>query len=250
MTPDVALGLREGIRLTRHPLVLTGAAVAVGLSVESLRLRNPLYVYQGITLIHSFYLGPMIIVAAFRTVRRDRRAGTGEVVAAAPIGPRRRVAALLWAVSGPALLTAVLVLTTYFCYRYGGAMPLRWPGIAELAVQPVRLLGAGLLGVLAALWLPGRTAPVLALCGVGAAMAAVNAFVHGHFRLVVLALFPFGDLAGLWFSPGWHVAYLGSLDALAACGALLATPGPRRWPLAGLTVAALSAMVTGWLQLP
>ncbi|WP_033345884.1 ABC transporter permease [Catenuloplanes japonicus] len=248
MTPP-ALALREAARLLRHPLVLAGTVLAIGMSAESARLTEPLYVYQGMTMVQSFCLGPMVIVAAFRAAGRERRAGTAELIAVTPYGARRRVRALLCAAAGPAVLTAVIVGATPILYRYAGAVPLRWPGLAELAVQPVRLLGAGLLGIMAALWLPLRGAPAAALCLAGTVMAVVNAYTHGTLRLTLAALFPFGDLADGWSDPAWHVAYLGCLCALAACGALLATPGPRRRPLLCATAAGAGAAVTGWLQL-
>jgi hypothetical protein len=156
----------------------------------------------------------------------------------------------LCAALGPAILTVALVVALVPLYRLLGAVPLRWPGVAELAVQPVRLLGAGLLGVLTARWFPGRVRPVLAACVVIAAMFAVDRYAAGGARRTLLVLFPFTDLSAGWLRAEWHLVYLLCLDVLAAVGALLATPGPRRTLLAAGAAAVTATVIAGWSQLP
>jgi hypothetical protein len=245
-----ALGRREALRLTRHPLVLAGAILATATALESLSEHEPLYDYQNLTMLHSFAMGPLVIVAAHLTARRDDRAGMRQAVAAAPATERHRSAGVLCAAVGPALLAAALVAATVALYRLLDADPLWWPGTAELAVQPVRLLGAGLLGVMTARWLPGRVRPVMVVGLVAAAMVLVGRSGNTTLKSTINALFVFNDLHQRWFSVYWHLGYLSCLSAMAAVGALLGTPGPRRALLAVGAVSVAAAALTGWAQLP
>jgi len=244
-----ALGRQETVRLTRHPLILSGAILATALSMESLREHNPLYDYQGLTMNQSFVMGPMILIAANLITRRELRAGTRQLIAATPVTERRRLAGLLCAAAGPALLTAVLIMLTATLYRLLGADPVWWPDITEYAVQPVRLLGAGLLGVMIARWLADPIRPALLACVVAVAMIVVSRSDNAMLRTALSALFVFNDLHAKAFDVGWHVGYLLCLDAMAAIGALLATPGPRRALCAVGAVSVAGAVFTGWAQL-
>jgi hypothetical protein len=244
-----ALGYQSGLRLTRHPLVLSGTALAAYLILETLREHNPVYTYQSFTITLSFAMGPMIIVAAYLMTGREHRAGSGDLVTAAPMPERTRVAAVLLGCAGPAALSAGLVVATLALYLLRHAEPLRWPGPAELAIQPVRLLGAGLLGVMVARWFRGWPQLLVAVCLVTLALVAVDRFVTGPAREVVLATIPFHDLVQHQIIPTWNVAYLLSLDAMAVIGALLATPGRRRGLLAAGAIAVSTATATAVLQM-
>lgn len=241
------LGCQTGLRLIRHPLVVSGTALAAMLVIEALLERNPLYCYQSFTSTPSVTMGPMIILAAYLTTRREHQAGSRDLVVATPMPERARVTAMLLGSAGPATLTAALVAGTLALYRLCDATPLRWPGPAELAIQPVRLLGAGLLGVMIAGWFPGRSRLLGATCLVTVALLAFDRFVTGPPRNAVMTMFPFHDLVRD-VDPAWNVAYLLSLDAMAVIGALIATPGRRRRLLVAGAIAVSTATATAVLQ--
>jgi len=268
----LALGFQETTRLTTHPLVIAGSLGALALSVAGpwaslAHSASAAYQsYETLTVMPSFLLGPLVFFAANLTASRDRRAGTTDLLTGMPTSTRTRTAAALLAALGPATLTVVVISMTALIYRAFGAQPVRWPTVMELAMQPARVLGAGLLGVMIARWLPrpGSAAIVMValygwhlvgpgLADHGASMQAANTVrSFAPFREVLTYGGP-NDTIGSYLFFGsivWHNAYLLCLGAMAATGALLATRGPRRLLLLAGAAAVASAVFCGWRQLP
>lgn len=254
-TPDAAgfsprtavlLARVEGMRLLRHPLVwLTGAAALLGLPYgggEDWRVR------WGLT---GAYLS-LLAVAGFALVHvavsRDRRAGTEELSASLPIGPRTRVAghllSSLWLV-----VPATLGWAAYLWWRLGpsGALPIqdgtvsyRWePPLAELAQGPLLLLVALLLAVAAGVWwrhpAVGVLVPLLLFLSPVLWMVPLTIDV-GPIAPYLEDRIAYVDGAYL----AWHYLFMVGLGLLAVATAML-RHGPRRWwgGLAGLAGAAL-----------
>jgi hypothetical protein len=253
----LALGGWEAARLLRHPLVLLAAAGSYVFALNHVNNGSAGNIYEGITSVQSLILGPAAFFAANRAASRDRRADTAEMVTTAPTGPRRRTIAVLLAAAGPAVLTAAVIAALAMTYRGVGITPPRWPAWPELAVQPVTVLGGGLLGVLTARWVPHAGGAAIVMLALYWGEALIG---RGPGTETIQVLAPFselqlndtrGHMVG-WF-PGsvpWHLAYLLCLDAMAAIGAVLATPGPRRALLAAGCAAVAGAALTGWAQLP
>jgi hypothetical protein len=277
---NIALARREAVRLTTHPLVVTGCLAAMALSMRLGGLWTatvtsgsspPFQSFSALTVLPSLVLGPFVFFAANLTASRERRAGTSELLAGTPLSPRARTAAALLAALGPAVLTALIIAVTLLFYHGIGAQPVRWPSVLELTMQPARVLGAGLLGVMVARWLPwpGSAAVTMVLLyawsNIGPWIATYGTADATHtmrsaylwisfapFREVVTYRDPtLANVSPAFYgSIAWHDAYLLCLGAMAAVGALLATPGPRRPLLTAGTVAVAAAAFSGWRQLP
>jgi len=260
-----ALGARDIVRLTTHPLVVTATIVSIAWAaipavrdstVTSMAPGTALNIYLILAHSPSFLVGPATLFAANLLATRERRAGTGALLTAAPVSVRTRTVSLLLAPLGPAILTTVTAAVQVAAFRALGPAPSRWPTAYELATQPATVIGAGLLGVMVARWLPypGATAITMFI------LAASFTTTANLGRDTWLSFAPWRDLVItdehnniLGYFPGtvaWHVAYLLCLGAMAATAALLATPGPRRGLIAAGLVAVLAAAGTGWAQLP
>lgn len=258
MAATARLAIQETIRLTTHPLVLVGIAASLLWSSSYLTNApdNPFNVYDGLTQLPCLLLGPLTVIAANMVTSRDRRAGTTEVLLTAPISGRRRTCALLLAPAGPTVITVVLVVVQVAVFRGVNIEPSRWPTSAELAIQRVSVLGGGLLGIMLARW---TSFPGTAMITLLALFAVYHAFSFLDPN-TWLSYAPYRDLrvAGpnatniSYFvgSMGWHLTYVLLLGAIAAIGALLGTPGPKRGLLVMGACAVAGAVFAGWLQLP
>jgi hypothetical protein len=235
--------------------VATGAVIAILLSLNVLH-SSPLDDYQGLTMLTALILGPLTFFAANLVASRERRAGSIDTLAGTPITLRSRTAAVLLAVLGPTALTVVLIAATFVTYRALGAHPPRWPTVPELAVPPATVLGAGLIGVMTARWLPVPGGAAVVMIGL---VLWVQFSSYQMLHETAMSLAPFreldindghGHVTGYFKgSLSWHIAYILCLDVMAAIGALLATPG-RRAPLLAVGAAVVGAAVlTGWVQL-
>jgi hypothetical protein len=250
------LGLREAWFVTRHPAVLIGTLLTVVLAVTM--AETPVHSFNAEAILTTQVLGPATLIAANRCASRDRRAGSSPVVDVCPASIRARTAGSMLAVLGPAGVAVVLGGVVPALHVLLGIGTLRWPTLAEAAVQPVSVLGAGLVGVLAARWLPCAGSATLALAAVAtwSAIGSLSPLVGEIWREFA----PFTEMtrgetpnAIEGYFPGsvpWRVGYLLSLDTMATVGALLATPGPKRVLLLCGAAAVTTAAVTGWLQLP
>jgi hypothetical protein len=252
-----ALARQEGWRLVRHPVMLAGLALYLGMAVWGVATdpsaRTALSV---LTYLPSFGPGVFGILAANLLASRDARAGSVEVLTPAPARPQERVLAQCLA----CLVPAGLVLLTNGAFWALLTALGRWedaPLLGHVLQGPVTVLGGTLLGVMLAVWAPYRATGVVAIV----AMVAANLWLGGRGDEGIL-FGPMVDWAAwgafyqdrwVGFVPGdagWHVVYLLGLCLAAAAGAT-GRVAERRGPAAVTAVIALGvAVAAGIGQLP
>jgi hypothetical protein len=248
------VGQWHAIRIIRHPLMVIGLVITLPWVLIASN-SGPLNHYQALTLLPGLLLGPMAFFASNLAASRDRRAGSNELIAATPVDARTRTAGALAGTIGPAALSAATVILVNLTAgtQIDGT---HQTTLAEQAIQPVTVLAAGLLGVMTARWLPWTGGAAIVMIGL-VAWVATASFQFRHPTAQVLApmteldINNGRDIVGyLPIAVHWHLIYLLCLAALAAIGALITTPGPRR----GLIVAAILTITltigSGWQQLP
>jgi hypothetical protein len=184
---------------------------------------------------------------------------------AAPIDDRQRtVAVVLGLLRGPAIigLIGVPVLAVLGMFTTADT-PVRsdviYPRTAlEYLQLPALVVGAGLLGVAVARWLPlpaalPLVAIVLWLGTIGMTEMSDTDLVRGRSWFALWPVWLDGTAGMLPRQPlgqeMWHLTYLLGLGALAGIAALLRTDGPRRalWISAGAT--AVVTALASWQQL-
>ncbi len=259
----LALARREAGRMLRHPAYLAAlgfTALVVGqwIARESGLHRPAPAVYMILEFGFTFCYAPMTIVAVNRVARSTMRHGLPDQLRSTPVDLRARTVALCAGVAlGPAALAVVASVVALTLSPYadaattgeGGGYLGR--GAAALVQLPVLTLGAGLLGILIARWLPYPGALPLVF-------------------LVTLMVVTASGQPLAWFKPwhlwygatdgstgelpaaqdAWHAVYLLGLGALALLAALWRTPGPRRALAAAGVVALAVTAVAGIAQLP
>lgn len=247
----LALARVEARRLVRHPIGL------VGLAYTALMLGGPgegsgtAATFDNLTSATTFSYGVFIFFAANLLATRDRRDDSEELLAASAARSVDRVLALCVAALGPTFVAAVVVGIAAWTYDVRDLLVVP-PSFWQLAQGPVTVLGAALLGIMIGRWAPYPGAPLLLMVAVVAGNVYVNASeaTRGPVGLYT-SWAVWEDDTGSWGgmdpgSPGWHVAYLLGLCAMAAVGALLSAVHSRL-PLlalgAGLTVATVLAGV-------
>ncbi|GGM37224.1 hypothetical protein ACFFX1_36655 [Dactylosporangium sucinum] len=245
---------RETLRLARHPVLwLIPAVVVVTTSVETASDgRTAGYWYGTVFTAIAFFSPLFVLFAANLAASSARRSRAEEMLHVTPTTDTRRTWAMSLGVALPlagagavgagamALIDSVSDIPTEDLLTAG-----------ELAQLPFVLAGAGLLGVLAARWLP--------FAG-GALITFVAATLGG---VVVFRRFD----AGVWWmwwttettfegrspvpgEPWLHVAYLAGLCACATVAAVYRDRTQwTRLVLVGAPVVA-ATLALGWLQLP
>ena len=250
----VVLGLQEGRRVLLHPLSLAGIALMAVVTVDQ-RANGPREAFEMVTTLPTWFQGVFTYFAAHLVATRDRRARSGELLAALPVPAAGRTWALLVAALVPAAASTAWVLAVDAANEAQGLYVVP-PDGWHLAQGPLTVLGACLLATMVArvTAVPGVALLVMVV------MVLADAWLNSHpLTLQPLATFVpwpvWGDPGSGWIglhpgSPAWHDAYLLSLCAMAAAGAFL-REARRRWLvlLAG-GAATASAVVTGLLQLP
>jgi hypothetical protein len=266
------LGRVEARRMLRHPAYWFGLAYLVLLStyatIDVVRGRDDIWnAVYGITMIGICMLyAPLTVISANRVAAAAFRRRVREPLDAAPVDARQRtIGAILGLLRGPVLVgVAAMVIMS-------AVAPLTAPkagdpvngiydrGVLEHLQVPVLILGAGLLGIALARWVPvPGVLPLVMLTlwfGTSAlyAPADANGVVHAPTWFAPWIVWA-AENAGLAVNyplgqEMWHLAYLLGLSVLAGVAALLRTPGNRR----GLWVtAAIAVIVTGlaaWQQL-
>jgi hypothetical protein len=265
-----ALGSVEARRLLRHPAYAIGltfiAVFAVSTSIADGVDTWPNVIYIVLALALLLIYAPVTIIAANRVAAATFRRRSRAALDAAPMSDRQRIVALVVGlVRGP-------VLVAFAC---SAALLLLQPATSSTGVDPSNVviernpleyleipalvLGAGLLGIAIARWLPWPgTMPVLVLAvWLGTIAMYKSAGPDG--------VIPTQTWFALW--PVWvasesgmamqqplhremaHLAYLLGLGGLAGVAALFRSAGSRR---AMWGVGAVAAVVTGlgaWLQL-
>lgn len=250
------LARSEAGRLLRHPVMLVGFALWVAVTADS--LLDEIMVVQAFELVTgsiSFFPGVPAVLAAHMVATRDVRAGTVELLTAAPVRLEARVRALLLASFVPAAVALLLnaALTVTLLLRDELAQV---PSVWHVAQGPLTVLGACLLGTMIGVWAPSPVTPVVTMVTLVAAHVAIAE--RGSAQLFGPAVFwsDWGIYDGsVWVGlvPGsafWHLAYVAGLCALAAAGAMLRVAA-RRGPVVVLGLAALAVTAAaGVAQLP
>jgi hypothetical protein len=131
-------------------------------------------------------------------------------------------------------------------------------GVLEYLQLPALVLGAGLLGIAVARWLPQPGAlPLVALLiwlgAIGMNQMSDSDLVHGRTWFTLWPVWAAGTQGMLPRQPlhqeVWHPAYLLGLGALAGIAALLRTTGPRRALWTAAAVIATVTVLASWRQL-
>lgn len=251
----VVLGLQEGRRIALHPVALAGAAATVAVFVSQSD-NGPRDAYDTVVGAPTFFYGVFVYFAAHLVASRDRRSGTGELLAPLPSGAPARIAALCLAALVPALLCAAFVLVAD-ASSAGRELYAVHPTAWHLAQPPLTVLGGALLGTMVARL---TAVPGVALL-VMVAMVLTDAWLDSRPETVGLLAtyvtwpeYGQGPTSAWWGiqagSAAWHVAYLLSLCAMAASGAFL-REARRRWLVLAVGASCTAAAVlTGLQQLP
>ena len=251
MSTAILMG-REARRLVRHPVLwLVPVVVAVTASADGASNgRNADYWYTTIFIAIAFFAPIITLFAANLVASGARRSRAEEMLRATPTSDTRRTWAMSLGIALPlAGIGAVAVAAMAVIASINDIPAKDLMDAGELAQLPLVIAGAGLLGVLAARWLPFAGGVVITF--VLATIGGLVAFRHID-----------GGTWWMWWTTGmtfegwtpppgrpWlHVAYLTGLCACAAIAAVYRNQG-RRLVLAGGPVLA-ATLVLGWLQLP
>jgi len=262
------LGGVEARRMVRHPAYPIGLVYVAVFLVAALTgddvapWANTAYITVFLCLFLIY--APVTIIVANRIAAATYRRRVREVLDGTPVQSRERtVGVMLGLLRGPVLVglagAAVLFLLQQFTSANVAANNRVVPRVGWDYLQlPVLVLGAGLLGIAVARWLPwpGVMPVVVLIVWIGTvAMYAYTAGTVAPTR-AWFALWPVWVASQDGLLPQqpldremWHLVYLLGLGCLAGIAALLRTDGPRR----GLWIAATgTAVLTGlaaWLQL-
>jgi len=262
------LGGVEARRMVRHPAYPIGLVYVAVFLVAALTgddvapWANTAYITVFLCLFLIY--APVTIIVANRIAAATYRRRVREVLDGTPVQSRERtVGVMLGLLRGPVLVglagAAVLFLLQQFTSTDVAANNRVVPRVGWDYLQlPVLVLGAGLLGIAVARWLPwpGVMPVVVLIVWIGTvAMYAYTAGTVAPTR-AWFALWPVWVASQDGLLPQqpldremWHLVYLLGLGCLAGIAALLRTDGPRR----GLwNAAAGTAVLTGlaaWLQL-
>lgn len=248
----LVLGWQEGRRIVQHPLAVLGLLLTL-LPVLVVGDDGPRDAFDVLSVGPGAYYGVFVYFAAWAVASRDRRTHARELLAPAPVPANTRVAGLCVATLVPAAVCALVVLSVH-AMQTARDLYVVAPSAGHLAQPVATVLGGALLGVMVARLtrLPG--AALLAMITMIALDVWLVSLENGALLGTFMTWTVYAD-GPEWTSlnpgsAGWHSAYLLSLCAMAACGALLReSPRPARVLLAG-AVCTLTAVVTGLLQLP
>jgi hypothetical protein len=251
----LVLAWQEGWRIVRHPIALVGVVLMVVVMLTE-KNEGARASFELLSTGPTFFYGVFTYFAANLVASRDRRAHSGELLAATPAAATARVAGLCLAALVPALVCATFVATGHaLLTMYDGYGYLAVPTFWHLAQGPLTVLGGALLGIMVARL---TTIPGIALL-VMLAMVTYDVWLGGDSMVryqplsTYVAWAAWGNgTAWAGLIPGsafWHDVYLLGLCAMAACGAFLREAQHRGRVLAlGAALTALTA-VPALLQL-
>jgi hypothetical protein len=251
MCTAVLIG-REARRLVRHPVLwLVPVVVAVTAAADSASDgRNAGYWYGTIFIAVAFF-GPIIVLFAANLVAScARRSRAEEMLHVTPTSDTRRTWAMSLGIALPLAGIGAIAAAAMAVISSLNHIPAKdLMNAGELAQLPLVIAGAGLLGVLAARWLPFAGGVLITF--VVATLGGLVAFRRIH-----------GGTWWMWWTTGmtfegwtpvpgrpWlHVAYLTGLCACAAIAAVYRSQGRRLVLVGGPVLTA--TLVLGGLQLP
>ena len=251
----VALARLDAPRLARHPILLVAFAY-LGLLQMIEGDTGPRAAFTLLTEVPTMLYGSFVLFAANLLASRERRGGNEEWLDSMPASAAARTWAAQFAVLGPLVVAAGLV-TVGYAVSVRADLFVTPPTLLEMLSGLLPVLGAGLLGVMVARWLPWPGMAALVMTG----LIAVHVWLisgESDRRLlgayVEWAAWPGSGNPGAWAglipgSRGWHVTYILALCAMAATGAHLGH-ARRKLPVLALGGAfTAAAVVAGWAQL-
>ncbi len=245
------LGRREAWALARHPAFLIGLIVLPGL-IGLMVGGDPSNEASPIIDDREVALVPVLtawaaVVASGMAVLRSRRYRTEELWATLPTTPITRTSAHLAAtlVGLPAGL-AVLAFTLALTWSQGKTGSPLW---ADVLVAPLIVMGAGVVGVVVARWLPRA---VFLYAATLAVTALQTNFWYGDDRWRWLHFSTYGNdppvaYDALYGRVEWHLVYVVGLIVLAGLLALVR----HGWSRAATGVAVVAAVLVvpaAWIQ--
>jgi hypothetical protein len=245
---------REARRLVRHPLLwLLAAVVIVTTALDGASDgRAAGYWYYTIFVAVAFF-GPMFVLFTANLVASGARRGRAdEMLNATPTTDTRRTWAMTLGVALPlagAGLTgvgAMVLIDTVAVIPPSDLLP-----AGVLAQLPFVLAGAGLLGVLAARWLPFAGGVVITfLVATLGGLVLFGRFDSGVWWMWWTTERTFADRQPVAGQPWLHAAYLAGLCACATVAAVYRDRAQwSRLVLVGVPVLVVT-LALGWLQLP
>jgi hypothetical protein len=245
---------REARRLARHPVLwLAPVIVVAATSVETPSAgRTAGYWYNTIFVAVAFFTPMIVLFAANLVASSARRSRAEEMLNVTPTtDPRRTWAtclgiALLLAGTGAVAAGAMALIDAT-----NDIPPAELLTAGVLAQLPLVLAGAGLLGVLAARWLPfAGGALITFVAATLGGLIPFRRFDSGIWWMWWTTGTPFEGRAPVPGEPWLHAAYLAGLCACAIVAAVYRDRTQRtRLALVGLPVVA-ATVALGWLQLP
>jgi hypothetical protein len=245
---------KEVRRLARHPVLwLIPIIVAATSALDSATTgRNAAYWY-GTMFVAVAFFGPIFVLFAANLIASGARRGRAEeMLSVTPTTDTRRTWAMSLGVALPlAGVGAVGAGVMALIDSVNDIPPEEQLTAGELAQLPFVLAGAGLLGVLAARWLP-FTGGVL-ITFVAATLGGVvvfGRFDSGIWWMWWSTVTPFEGQQPVPGEPWLHVAYLAGLCVCATVAAVYRDRTQwTRLALVGLPVV-VATLALGWLQLP
>lgn len=191
-----------------------------------------------------------LLICVNSAALRSRKHHTAQQFEVHPMEPWRRTVAHILSAVPYAVLTALVVAVEYLwvALRPGS---IGHGSFGELAVGPLVVMLAGVLGVVLARLLPSTFVPMMfAIVGYLGMILASGAVFEGHgigWLSPIISLENSGDPvpADLLGRPaGWHALYLTGLCVLLACVAVLASGGRTR-VIRTVTAVAVAVTVVG-----
>ena len=262
------LGAVEARRMVRHPAYPIGMIYVAVFLFAVLTEDTPPPVVNTIyvTLFLCMFLvyAPVTIIVANRVAAATYRRRVREVLDGTPVPARERTAGvILGLLRGPVLVGLAAAVALFVLQQFAEmGVPTTDEvvprGPLEYLQLPALVLGAGLLGIATARWLPWPGAMPVVVLAVWLGTIAIYPFSAGTVAddRAWFALWPVWLAAKEGMLPQqpldrelWHLAYLLCLGGLAGVAALLRVPGRHRplWIAAG--VLALLTAVAAWQQL-
>lgn len=244
---------REARRLGRHPVLwLVPVVVIVTTAVDGASDgRTAGYWYSTIFVDVAFFAPMFVLFAANLVASGARRSRAEEMLNVTPTSDTRRTWAMSLGIALPlAGVGAIAAGAMALIDSVNDIPPKDLQTAGELAQLPFVLAGAGLLGVLAARWLPFAGGVVIMF--VAATLGGVVLF--GRFDAGIWWMWwstetPFEGRAAVPGEPWLHVAYLAGLCACATVAAVYRDRTQwRRLAIVGAPALA-ATLVLGWLQL-
>jgi hypothetical protein len=245
---------REVRRLARHPVLwLAPAVVVVASGVDTASAGRTAGYWYGTIFTAVAFFGPIFVLFSANLVASSaRRSRAEEMLSVTPTTDTRRTWAMSLGVALPlAGIGAIGAGAMALIDSVNNIPPEELLTAGELAQLPFVLAGAGLLGVLAARWLPFAGGALLTF--VAATLGGVNLFSRfdsGIWWMWWTTETIFEGRRPVPGEPWLHVAYLAGLCACATIAAVYRdrTQWTRLALIGAPAVAATLAL--GWLQLP